>query len=286
VIVAVAFCPSAPALVPELTAGAAVELDDLRAACDVAVRGLVEARPDELVVISGGAEEAEFGSSAQGSFAGFGVDVRAGLGPRDARRGTAKPSPSGSTAKPLPVALPRALTVALPQALTVGAWLLDRAGDACELPRSYVQWRTLDAAGDLPARGRRADALARRPGRTALLVLGDGSVFRPETPGGHCDPRAEPFDRSAAEALSRADFAALSRMDTDLARTLGATGPALWAVVADALSRQESPVTVTVHMHAAPYGVAYLVAGWSLVDLGDRPRPPDRSEATSAVRER
>ena len=54
VVSAVAFCPSPPLLVPELAAGAAGELDPLRAACREAVRRLLAAGPDQVVVIGTG----------------------------------------------------------------------------------------------------------------------------------------------------------------------------------------------------------------------------------------
>ncbi len=54
VLAAIAFCPSPPLLVPELAAGAAAELDPLRAACAGAVRRLLDAAPDELVVLGTG----------------------------------------------------------------------------------------------------------------------------------------------------------------------------------------------------------------------------------------
>lgn len=51
VIVAVACCPHPPLLIPELAAGAAAELDGLRAACDESVRRLVAAEPEAIIVI-------------------------------------------------------------------------------------------------------------------------------------------------------------------------------------------------------------------------------------------
>jgi hypothetical protein len=41
-VVSVAVCPHPPLLIPEVAAGAAYELDDLRAACDVAVSRMLE----------------------------------------------------------------------------------------------------------------------------------------------------------------------------------------------------------------------------------------------------
>ena len=57
---AITFCPSPPLLVPELAAGAAAELDPLRAACREAVRRLLATRPDEVVVIGTGPGLARF----------------------------------------------------------------------------------------------------------------------------------------------------------------------------------------------------------------------------------
>lgn len=52
-IVAAAVCPHPPLLIPELAAGAAPELDDLRAACDAAVGSIAAAGADALVTIGG-----------------------------------------------------------------------------------------------------------------------------------------------------------------------------------------------------------------------------------------
>ncbi|GAA3457324.1 hypothetical protein GCM10018962_91580 [Dactylosporangium matsuzakiense] len=50
-LVAAAVCPHPPLLVPELAAGAAPELDDLRAACRAAVAHLANASVDSLIVL-------------------------------------------------------------------------------------------------------------------------------------------------------------------------------------------------------------------------------------------
>ncbi len=89
-LVAAAVCPHPPLLVPALAAGAAGELDPLRAACDAAVAALLAAQPDRLAVV--GADTPPHASS----FAPWGVPVSVGL--------------TG------------------PLSLLVGAWLLARAG--------------------------------------------------------------------------------------------------------------------------------------------------------------
>jgi hypothetical protein len=100
VVRAIAFCPSPPLLVPELAAGAAGELDPLRAACREAVRRLLAARPDEVVVIGTGPATGRFPPGSTGTLAGYGVPVTAAL--------------PGGPPSPGPLPLP----------LTLGAWLL------------------------------------------------------------------------------------------------------------------------------------------------------------------
>lgn len=94
-IVVAAVCPHPPLLVPELAAGAAGELDDLRRACDDAVGALAAA---EAVVAVGGDDH-----RAWTGFAPFGVDVPGGVD------------------RPVPLSL------------LVGVWLLKRAGLSAEL---------------------------------------------------------------------------------------------------------------------------------------------------------
>lgn len=54
-VVCVAVCPHPPLLIPEVAAGAAPELDDLRAACDVAVRRLLDRSERVRLLASSGA---------------------------------------------------------------------------------------------------------------------------------------------------------------------------------------------------------------------------------------
>ncbi|MET0467687.1 MAG: hypothetical protein ABWZ87_03020, partial [Aeromicrobium sp.] len=105
-ILAAAVCPHPPLLVPELAPGTLDELADVRAACDAAVRTLLAARPDRVLVIGSGELDHDLDETAGGTLASYGVDVRAG----------------GDG-------------VELPLSLTIGAWLLDRAGWAG--PRTY-----------------------------------------------------------------------------------------------------------------------------------------------------
>ncbi len=106
-IVAAAVCPHPPVLVPELAAGAAAELDDVRAAALESVAALVATRPDRIIVLGTGDLTYPVDELAGGTLAGHGVDVRAG----------------GDD-------------LVLPLSLTIGAWLLDRAG--WDGPRTYT----------------------------------------------------------------------------------------------------------------------------------------------------
>lgn len=102
-------------IVPDVGTGAAEDLASLRAACESAVATLLAAGPDRVVVIGAGDLGADRDESAGGTFAAYGVNLRAG----------------GDDA-------------ALPLSLTVGAWLLDRADWSG--PRTYST-RTPDVKG-------------------------------------------------------------------------------------------------------------------------------------------
>ena len=84
-LVAAAVCPHPPLLVPDLAAGAAAELDGLRAACDAALASLLTADADLLVVVGDGPVTGPLPSVAWGSLASYGVDIVVGTpeGPPD-----------------------------------------------------------------------------------------------------------------------------------------------------------------------------------------------------------
>jgi hypothetical protein len=223
--VAAAVCPHPPLLVPELAAGAAVELDALRRACDSAVHGVLAVGPDRLIVVGGADEDAAFPRGGAASFAPYGLPVQAGTGP------------------PLPLSL------------GVGGWLLDRAGWSREWSARAVAWTTDPKV--CAAAGR---DLVDGEARVALLVLGDGSARHHEKAPGYVDPRAGAFDGTVAEALRNADAAALADLDPDLATDLLAAGRASWQVLAGAAA--EVPVDARLLYHDVPYGVGYFVASW------------------------
>ncbi|MDJ0341609.1 hypothetical protein QMK19_16765 [Streptomyces sp. H10-C2] len=240
-LVAAAVCPSAPLLVPEVAAGAAPELDALRAACADAIGVLAASRPDRLVVI-GPAEQSVRGphpEGSRGSFREFGVELDVRLGTHGAEPGT-EPGAAGRL---------------LPPSLAVAAWLLGGwaaapveglgVGEPLEQDRCAATGAMIAAAAE----------------RVALLVMGDGSACRTVKAPGYLDERAEPFDASVAAALAAADTAALAALDAELADTLKAAGRAPWQVLAGAA--QGAGLAGQLLYEDAPYGVGYFVATWT-----------------------
>ncbi|MBM4793116.1 hypothetical protein HXP44_13885 [Streptomyces sioyaensis] len=235
-LVAAAFCPCPPLLVPEVAAGAAPELDALRAACVDAVGVLAAARPDRLVVL-GPADEAGQGPHPQGalgSFRGFGVDLDVPLGAAETVPGRG-----------------------LPPSLAVGAWLLSRT-DWADAPVEALGVARPLARERCAATGREIAAAAPR---VALLVMGDGSACRTVKAPGYFDERAEAFDATAAHALGAADLAALTALDEERATGLQASGRACWQVAAGAA--EGADLRGRLLREEAPYGVGYFVATWS-----------------------
>lgn len=223
-LVAAAFCPHPPLLVPELAGGAAPELDQLRLAGTAAIRVLAEARPERLMLV-GGAEVAASYAGGRASFAGYGRDVAVGSG------------------QPLPLSL------------AAGAYLLALAGWATPWRAATVAFEA--GAGDCAALGH---SLVSGPGRVALLALGDGPARLGADPPGGFDARGDAFWRRVVELVATGDPTGLLGLDAGLARELMAAGRAAWQVLAGAASG--SRWSAEVGYDAAPYGVAYLVATW------------------------
>ncbi|MEU1851045.1 class III extradiol dioxygenase subunit B-like domain-containing protein [Streptomyces sp. NPDC019990] len=236
-LVAAAVCPCPPLLIPEVAAGAAAELDAARAACTDALGTLAAARPDRLVVVGpvDGAGSETYPEGTRGSFRGFGVDLDVRLG-RDA--GTHPEQ-------------------RLPYSLAVAARLLERAG------WSAVPVEGLGVGDRItPERcARIGRGIGARSERVALLVMGDASACRTLKAPGYLDERAAPFDAEVGRALGTADLAALATLDTGLARELKASGRAPWQVLAGAA--EGADLGGSLLYEDAPYGVGYIVAGWS-----------------------
>ncbi|MEU8828229.1 class III extradiol dioxygenase subunit B-like domain-containing protein [Streptomyces sp. NPDC048636] len=241
-LIAAAVCPCPPLLVPEVAAGAAPELEPLRAACAEAVGVVAAARPERLIVV-GPADLAGRGTHPQGaagSFRGFGVDLQVRLG------GPVVPGSAADQER------------TLPPSLAVGAWLLEHAGWGGTAPVEGLGVGEPLAAERCKEVGRELAAGAER---VALLVLADGSACRTLKAPGYLDERAAAFDAAVAEALGSADPTALAALDEELAQELRAAGRAPLHVLAGA--GEGAALKGELRYDEAPYGVGYFVADWS-----------------------
>ncbi|MFK4243395.1 hypothetical protein ACI2KV_10990 [Micromonospora chokoriensis] len=275
-LVAAAVCPHPPLLVPEVAGSAAPELDDLRAACDTAVRRLLAAGPDSVVLLGTGPVTGPIRTPATGSLQPWGVDLDVPLVPGQPDRG-----------------------VVLPLSLTIGAWLLTRheTPPASTAPTSTPPVGTPSASAtsssaptvgatptSAPSAGAPAvtamqvaadagpaelavlaDEVAATGERVALLVLGDGSACRGVTSPGYDDPRALAYDQRVAAALADADLDVLLDLDPVVSAELKAAGRAPWQVLAGAARAAGGGWRGELLDHSAPYGVAYFVASWERV---------------------
>jgi hypothetical protein len=227
-VVAAAVCPHPPLLIPELASGAAFELDPLRAACFTAVDRLADA--DALVIVgSGPVTGIRYDASAAGSFGPYGAPG---------------------------VTVGGSGTPVLPLSLAVGAWLVEQS-KAAGLARTSI---TVAASETPIACLELGQEIAHGNERIALLVMGDGSARRSDHAPVHLHPRAEIFDSTVAAALELADIETLAALDPDLAAELHAAGRAPWQVLAGAASGLHGQLGY----NAAPYGVGYFVASWTL----------------------
>ncbi|MCW2545904.1 MAG: hypothetical protein JWN96_364 [Mycobacterium sp.] len=226
-IVAAAFCPHPPLLVPDVSAGEPVAA---RAPAVVAVEWLGQRSIDRLVLLGSADTAKVYPAGAVGSFAGYGVDytVLAGSGINFSVAG----APSDNE---------------LPLPLAVGAWLLMEAcwdGPVISL--------TCDANGELP----------RWPAgeRDGLLVMGDGSARRTEKAPGWLDERAAGYDAGVVTALGSGEPTQL-KQDLALGSDLLAAGAPAWSAAAQLLAGQTWSAEVS--YDDAPYGVGYFVATWT-----------------------
>jgi hypothetical protein len=227
VIVAAAFVPSTPLLVPAVASGAADELDVVRRASFEATRSALASAPERVVVLGAGRRDTTHGTGT-GTFHGFGVDLAVPLDP------AAPESP------------------ALPLSLSIGAWLLAQVGWPGD--RAAVE---LDPDADPATAGK---ALAAEDRRTALLVVADGSAARTEKAPASLHPDAERFDTAVADALRGGDPARLAALDRDLAAEVSSAGWPAWSAASAALG--SATYDATLLADEAPYGVGYLVATW------------------------
>lgn len=235
-LVAAAVCPHPPLLVPEV--GRGIDLAS-RIAAQGAVRLLVAADPELLVLVGADGRLAEYGRADTGSFARFGVDLTVPLDPAN-----------GASAGTAPL---------LPLSLTVGAWLLDATGWTGERQALGVPPEL--SGTDAAALGAE---LARRRDRVALLCMGDGSARRTEKAPGWLDERSAAFDRETVAALAVGEPARLAASDGRLAAELLVAGWTSWQVLAGAAAGRSWSADLLAD--EAPFGVGYHVAVWRPVD--------------------
>jgi aromatic ring-opening dioxygenase LigB subunit len=227
VIVRAAVVPHPPLLVPELVAGADVDVRAVREACLAVVTRLTSVAPRWVAV--GAGPGGVLGPDATGTFVGFGVDITVGM----SATATGVPDP----AMPLPA--------------LVTAWLREHAG-ATEVTMHLVP-------PDLPPEDCYAlgERLAEAPAPVGLLIAGDGSHRHGDRAPGRPDDRAGPFDDAVHEALAAADAKALQALDPKLADELGAAGRAPWQVLAGAMGHGRWTADAQLFV---PFGVAYHLA--------------------------
>ena len=223
VIEAVAFCPQAPALVPEVGRGLDAELGEVRTATCTAIQDAAR-RGEQLIVVGSAATTRRHGPTARGSFAGFGVPLTVPLG-------SDEPGP-----------------VELPPALTVGAWLLrDALGPGCGASGWSVGW-------DSTAMRIEHD----RP--IVLVVVGDGSARLSEKAPGYLDPRAAERDQLTLDALRSGEGERLHQ-HPEIDDELLVAGARAWKATASAT--EASSFDADVLYAGAPFGVGYFVALWT-----------------------
>jgi hypothetical protein len=216
-------CPQPPLLFREL-GGAADPVAALRAACLTTLREALADGPD--VVVVAGAVDGPVDPGGR-------PDVR--------RWGT-----TGERTGP-----------GLPLSLGVGRRLLDDAGWTG--PTELVG---LDVDADDADLRALAAALAARPGRVLLLLLGEGSARRDPKGPGTLDERAFPFDDGLLAALRDGDAHALAALDPTLARDLMVLGRASLRLLGEVGLHTDGPPAADVAYADDPFGVMYVVATW------------------------
>ena len=213
-------------MVPELAAGAAAELTDLRDAVTEAAASL----PQRWVAIGAGPADDVFGPQRVGTFAGYGVDVQIALSPDTADA-----------------------PAQLPLCVLIAGWLRGQANpEARAEVRVYAADHDVDAA---LAHGRRLRAeIDEADDPLGVLVIADGAhTLTAPAPGGY-NPASVPVQHAVDDVLARGHIAALTALPTNI------VGRVAFQVLAG-LAEPE-PRSCTELYRGAPYGVGYFVGVW------------------------
>jgi hypothetical protein len=229
VLSAIAIVPSAPVLVPELAGAAAAEVAELSAAALAAAALL----PDRWVVIGTGPTDDVLGPDSQGTFAGFGADLRVQLSPQ-----------AHDDAEP---------AAGLPVCALLAAWLRGQAQ-----PQASAQVRVYRVDHDVDtalSRGRQLHAeIDQLPESVGVLVVADGAnTLTPAAPGGY-DPGNADAQDALDEALASGDVSALTRLPHQI---LGRVAFQVLAGLAEPGPRSAKEL-----YRGAPYGVGYFAGAW------------------------
>lgn len=213
-------------MVPELAAGAAAELTELRDAVTEAAASL----PQRWVAIGVGPADDVFGPQRVGTFAGYGVDVRIALSPDTADA-----------------------PAQLPLCVLIAGWLRGQANpEARAEVRVYAADHDVDAA---LAHGRRLRAeIDEADDPVGVLVIADGAhTLTAPAPGGY-NPASVPVQHAVDDVLARGHIAALTALPTNI------VGRVAFQVLAG-LAEPEARSCTELY-RGAPYGVGYFVGVW------------------------
>lgn len=236
VLVAAAFVPSAPVLVPELSGPGAPEVVPVRHAA-LAVSSELNARARSWMVV--GLGDPSVPVAARGSFVGFGVDVQVDIA-------------AGATGAADPH---------MPTSVLIGGWLAGHSEPAPQLAVTLIDAATtgplsVDLGRELGAR------LAQTEEPVGLLVVADGATtLGAKAPGGEV-PEATGIQDGIDTALGSGDLAALAALDEGECVRAGVAGRAVWQLVCGAVDGAR--IDAELLYASAPFGVGYTVARWDL----------------------
>ena len=226
---AVAIVPATPVLVPELVGAAAAEVADLRDAVIDAARSL----PARWLAIGVGAGDAVYRSDQAGTFAGYGVDVRVGLG-----------------------AAALGEVVELPLCALIAGWIRGRVADTDRDISVDVHMFAAEHSSGVARRHGRAlrTGIDASPDPVGVLVVADGlHTLTPAAPGGHL-PGSVAGQQDLDDALATGDLAALAELPEQV---LGRVAYQVLAGLAE-----PAPGSARELYRGAPYGVGYFVGEW------------------------
>lgn len=208
----------------------------MRDAVQTAAKAL-SALATEWVAVGAAPAAVEVRSDAQGTYRGYGVDVRVAL----------RPGPAGDPDPDLPLA-----------ALTAG-WIRgtcapDAVVDARILAADLSPHQCAEYGAELRT------LLDRDPEPRGLVIVADGANTLTAKAPGAFDPRAEGVQARIDAALDTGDRDALLALEPAECDSLGIGGRVPWQVLAGVFDAP--PASCRTLYSAAPYGVGYHVGEW------------------------